>query len=356
MPEADAFTLYHAGSAKQVWAAGRPSDAGTVRGKFVFTKDWSVFDFGHFYKPPVEIEYKDEALCRQTTWGFTKLLPKLGIPSHFLRQIDSTTIEVNLVQIERDYSRLPLPNYLIPFEAIFRYRVLGSLYDRFKDGKRDFREFGFQSMPAKGEKLPQPYVEFTTKLEPTDRNITDKEAADDFAKITKGEIEHVREIVLKYANGFGAEIESRGLELGDGKLEFVKVGDEILVGDVVCTLDEHRILYRGRDLTKEILREYYRRVGYKAQIDAFTAQLDAARAAGKVVNPEVVDHLFPLPLPLEPNWRQLASDAYRAQTVAITSEEWIGAPSLESVSRRYDELLEELKARFPEKPEPAKVA
>jgi len=348
MPEAQAFTLYHAGSAKRVLAAGRPSDAGTVLGRFEFTDDWSVFDFGHIHKPPVPIEYKGEALCRQTTWGFTKLLPKLGIPSHFVRQVDPKTVEVNLVQIERDYSRLPRPNYLIPFEAIFRYRVLGSLYDRFVDGKRDFRDFGFKNMPAKGEKLPEPYVEFTTKLEATDRNITDKEAAEDFAKITKGEIEQVREIVLKYANGFGAEIESRGLELGDGKLEFVKVGNDILVGDVVCTLDEHRILYKGRDLTKEILREYYRRVGYKAQIDAFTARRDVLKAN--------VDSLFPLPLPLEPRWAQLASDAYRSQTVAIMEEEWAGTPSLEAVSKCYDELLEELKVRFPEKPKPAKVA
>lgn len=68
------FRLYHRGSAKDVLAAGTPSDAGTVRGRFVFTSRWSVFDFGHCHQPPCGIPFKDEALCRQTVWGFTKLL------------------------------------------------------------------------------------------------------------------------------------------------------------------------------------------------------------------------------------------------------------------------------------------
>jgi phosphoribosylaminoimidazole-succinocarboxamide synthase len=337
MPD-EAFTLYHAGSAKRVLGAGRPSDAGTVRGRFEFTDDWSVFDFGHFHKPPVPIKYKGEALCRQTTWGFANLLPRLGIPSHFKGAVDATTIEVELVQIERDYSRLPRPNYLLPFEVIFRYRVLGSLYDRLKEGKRDYREFGFTAMPAKGDRLPNPFAEFTTKLEPIDRNLGDEEARE-MARLTKEELNHVKETTMRYANGFGAEVERRGLQLGDGKLEFVQIGDSILVGDVVCTLDEHRLSYGGRDLSKEINRDHYRITGYKAHIDA---ELAAGRP-------------FPKPPPLEPGWAELDSDAYRAMTVAVTGEEWAGAPSLDVVSRRYDELLEELKGRFAA-PQPAKVA
>ncbi len=323
------FRLYHRGSAKDVLSSGVPSDSGTARGRFVFTSRWSVFDFGHYHQPPCGIPFKDEALCRQTVWGFTKLLPRLGTPSHFIRQVDPVTVEVELSQIERDYSRLPRPNYLLPFEAIFRYRVLGSLYDRLKSGQRDFREFGFASMPAKGDRLSEPFVEFTTKLEPTDRNITDDEAMR-MAALGREQLNEVRQMVLRYARGFGAEVESRGLVLGDGKLEFVRQGDRLLVSDVVCTLDEHRILFGGRDLSKEILRDYYRITGYKARIDS-------ALASGQP---------FPAPPPLLPGWAELVSDAYRALTVAITGEPWPGSPSLEQVSRRYDEMLSGLKARF----------
>ena len=47
-------------------------------------------------------------------------------------------------------------------------------------------------------------------------------------------------------------------KMKDGKLEFVKVGDRLLLADSI-TPDELRLTYRGTQISKEPLRQYYRK-------------------------------------------------------------------------------------------------
>jgi phosphoribosylaminoimidazole-succinocarboxamide synthase (EC 6.3.2.6) len=90
-------------------------------------------------------------------------------------------------------------NYLIPLEFVMRYYVAGTLMDRIKKGKIDFKELGFRSTPKIGDVIPEPLFEMTTKFEKTDRPLSFEEASQ-IGGITREEIYEIKETILKIDN------------------------------------------------------------------------------------------------------------------------------------------------------------
>lgn len=252
--------------------------------EFQFTDNISVFD----KVIPTQIPHKGETLCREGVFWFDRA-KKMGINTHFLRYLPPAGMavrKVDIIQPERITRQSR--RYLIPLEFICRWYVAGSLYDRVKDGEITPESLGFQSghKIAFAEPLPEPFIEVSTKLEKTDR-LLDRATALELAGLSAREYDDLVEIVLLIDEDIRRNVEPRGLIHVDGKKELAfDENREPMVVDVYGTADEDRFWDKSKydegehiDLSKEYVRQHYRKTGYKDL-------LDGARAAG-AAEPEI---------------------------------------------------------------------
>lgn len=248
--------------------------------EFLFTDQISVFD----KVIPTRVPHKGETLCRTSAHWF-KIVEALGIRTHFLRLVGADRMRVRRVQVISDYDKISpkTTNFLIPLEVIARYYVAGSFHDRLKEGRIRPEDVGFPRghMPAYGEPLPRPFVEVTTKLEKVDRELTTEEALA-ISKLSRAEFDGMVDTVLRIDARLNADVRKRGLIHVDGKKEFAMDGERrLMLVDTFATADEDRFwdlaaYEKGQhvELSKEFVRQYYRKIGYHKA-------LMAARAAGK---------------------------------------------------------------------------
>lgn len=236
--------------------------------EFAYTDNISVFD----KIIPSQVPHKGETLCRTAKYWFG-LLNEAGIRNHYLSEPSKDRMRVQRVRVIRDYSKIDgtTTNYLIPLEVICRYYAAGSLLDRLKSGKVTPEQLGFPAghVVKKGEKLPRPFIECTTKLEEHDENLTDEEAKK-MAGLSDAEFKEIEETVLKVDEIIAREAGKRGLIHVDGKKEFGYDKERrLMVVDTFGTLDEDRWwdaeeYAKGNivELSKEFVRQYYRETGY----------------------------------------------------------------------------------------------
>ncbi|MGI6009036.1 MAG: phosphoribosylaminoimidazolesuccinocarboxamide synthase [Methanomethylophilus sp.] len=243
--------------------------------EFAYTDHISVFD----KIIPSMVPHKGETLCRTAKYWF-RILNEHGILNHYISEPAKDRMDVKRVRVIRDYSQInsQTTNYLIPLEIICRHYAAGSLMDRVKAGKIKAEDLGFpKGHEVKyGEKLPRPYVEATTKLEATDRNLTTEEAKE-MAGLTDAEYDEIVATTLLIDALIDKEAAKRGLIHCDGKKEYgYDKQRRLMVVDTFGTLDEDRWwdaeeYAKGNivELSKEFVRQYYRETGYhKALYDA----------------------------------------------------------------------------------------
>jgi phosphoribosylaminoimidazole-succinocarboxamide synthase len=256
--------LIYAGSVKEMYQV-----PGKKEIEFQFTDKISVFD-----KPiSSEIPHKGETLCRTAVHWFT-LLQEMGIKTHYIEMISPCRIRVKQVDIMRDYDQITAgtTNYLVPCEFITRWYVAGSLHDRLEKGSITAQELGWKEDKEihYGDKLPLPVFETTTKLERVDRKI-DFDEAIRISGIDEATLNTIRETILRIDERINDDVATRGLIHVDGKKEFgIDENRNLMVLDVFGTADEDRFWdaekYAGGEwveLSKEVVRQYYRGIGYK---------------------------------------------------------------------------------------------
>ncbi|MBN1836739.1 MAG: phosphoribosylaminoimidazolesuccinocarboxamide synthase [Spirochaetales bacterium] len=342
-------------------------------GSFVFSDRYSVFDWGEM---PDHIAGKGKALAAMAAYHF-EVLERRGIRTHYqglvgpqgrlLRFNDLEegsggvqTMQVRLgrvyhpiarefatgegVEVRYDYSffaanRGRINNYLIGLEIIFRNGLpLGSsVFKRLEEARARagdggtrgggrggvaaiLRELGLKEEPVPGQMLPRPIMGFTTKLEPGDRALTEREALQisglkgrDFADLRRTAFE-TNEIVTELAH-------RGGFEHYDGKIEAVW-DNGIVVCDVLGTFDENRFAFQGQQLSKEVLRQWYKR-----NQPEFVEACDRWKKTGAGWQ-ERCD-VKPLSLPKE--LAVLASQMYAAGCNRYTGKRIFEAPPLEQV-------------------------
>ena len=294
--------LIRTGKVKEVY------DEGDVL-LFRFTDKISVFD----KIIPNRIPDKGESLCRTSKFWFEKIKEERGIQSHFIECPSKTEMKVKKYRVNESGGSRIWINYLIPLEFVMRYYVAGTLMDRIKKGKIDFKELGFRSTPKIGDVIPEPLFEMTTKFEKTDRPLSIEEASL-IGGISREEIYEIKETILKIDNIIARTISSRNLIHADGKKEFAMGEGRIpVVVDTFGTADEDRFWDRemfgnGKiiELSKESVRQYYRSSGYYDL-------LYSAREAG-VKEPEIT--------PLPENIVKETSSLYREMYSKLTGLKW----------------------------------
>ncbi|KYG65928.1 phosphoribosylaminoimidazole succinocarboxamide synthase [Bdellovibrio bacteriovorus] len=254
--------LVYTGSVKDLYKDGNKL-------VFKYSNRYSIFDWGEM---PDEIPHKGEALASMAA-SFFEHLAKKGIPSHFVGTVNPNTIEVKAVKVLRphfiegqyDYSMYQdrPTEALVPLEVIFR-KHLGqgnSLEGRLKKNPAYLADLGLKEVPSGATTFDPALVEFSTKLETSDRYLTKKEIAD-MNIVSEGEQKALRaqtqEIVVELEKLF----QSFGVKLWDGKVEYAfgkKKADgdrELLLVDSIGP-DELRLTYEGLPLSKEFLRQLY---------------------------------------------------------------------------------------------------
>ena len=261
---------------------------------FEFSDDYSVFDWG---KMPDQLTDKGKALAYigamlfeflgdKMTWfnwdlpdlltsdpGLLSCLKELrqsGMNHHFIEW------EENLLKVEKvsvihpewngqiwDYSayRERPTNCLVPLEVIFRHGVPegSSLVKRLKKDPEYGKQLGIVDEVSFGDQFASPLIEFSTKLESSDRFVSYEEAKN-ISGMSELELSRLRGFAILLAlrlQGIFAEI---GIELWDGKFEFAWTHQDSSRGfKLVDSIgpDELRLIYKGTHLSKEALRQFY---------------------------------------------------------------------------------------------------
>ncbi|WP_413943195.1 phosphoribosylaminoimidazolesuccinocarboxamide synthase [Bdellovibrio sp. HCB-162] len=241
---------------------------------FQYSNRYSIFDWGEM---PDEVPYKGEALASMAA-SFFEYLAKKGIPSHFISSVAANAIEVQSVNVLRpkwiegryDYSiyeDVPT-NCLVPLEVIFR-KHLGqgnSLEGRLKKNPDYLEDLGLETIPSGEASFTPPLIEFSTKLESSDRYLTRQEIAE-MEILSHEELRNLRTETQTVAMELDKLFASFGVKLWDGKLEYA-FGNKgpsgartLLLVDSIGP-DELRLTYEGLPLSKEFLRQLYRNTSW----------------------------------------------------------------------------------------------
>ncbi len=242
-------------------------------------------------------------------------------------------MEVRLVRVikpERDYSifKTLKGNFLIPLEIIYRNSIPegSSLLRRIERGEVKPEDFGLTRIEA-GMKLDRPIVDFSTKLEDVDRYLSHAEAKE-ISGLSDDEFEALKELVIEVDEVITREVSKAGLTNEDGKIE-VAFDDmrKFMVVDAVGTPDECRFSFDGFEVSKELLRKYYRKTEWYEKVKLLKGQEGWREAVGS-----------PPPLPSEV--KEGVSNLYRAFCNEVTGKKLFDAPKLKEVVSFLKEVLE----------------
>lgn len=340
------------GSVKDLRIVEEATAEGLGRGQFIFSDRYSVFDWGEM---PDHIPNKGAAIALLGAYFFEKLEEK-GIRTHYLGLVEdgavkrlsqlrqpANTMEVRLLEVikprfdgcQYDYSayqRRPQGGFLIPLEVIYRnYLPEGSsVFRRLQKGELTPEDLGLAAPPVPGQKLEPAFIDFSTKLEITDRYLSASQAQA-ISGLSDAEMVALKDLVLAIESLITQEFARVGLVNEDGKFEFGLDEDRnLVVVDVLGTLDECRFTYQGLPVSKEIARIYYRQSQWYQAVEE-AKQKDRQHW-------KEICRLGPEPLP--PELRAAISHIYCACTNEVTGREWFkGVPPLKDTLATVKQFL-----------------
>jgi phosphoribosylaminoimidazole-succinocarboxamide synthase len=374
-------------SVKDLRVEEPPTRDSVGRGVFSFSDRYSVFDWGEM---PDLIPRKGASLCTMGAFNF-ELLETEGVPTHYegvraerrsangtsgervpdrresterrtvtegnrersdprarddetVRLADAPEPPTEMVvalthvpdlpfesgQYDYDaYHEAAAGNYLVPLEVVFRNSVpVGSSLRERRD-PADF-DLALDDWPDERVDLPDPVVEFSTKYEEQDRYLTREEAGEIAGRASTADLEALAREVNRVVTG---RAERAGFVHEDGKIECLYVDGEVRVADVVGTFDENRFGVEGREVSKEVVRQYYKR----ADPEWVDAVSEAKREADERGVADWQDRCDESPDPLPAELVQATSDVYAAGANRYTGHEWFDAPPLGEALDAFDQ-------------------
>lgn len=221
---------------------------------FIVTSDRiSAFDVVY----PTLIPHKGPSLHALSEFWFHET--KDVIPNHFMEAIDNRTMKV--IKAQR-----------VDVEWVCRAYLYGSAWRAYRDGARTVSGVELPDGLVMAEELPEVILTPTTKEESGhDMEISKKEAIDQ-GLVTLDEWNELEESTFKLFARYRSVAKSRGMIIPDFKLEFGKLGNELIQIDEPPTHDSARFWaekyyepggpQESHCLDKEFLRNYLRNIGY----------------------------------------------------------------------------------------------
>jgi phosphoribosylaminoimidazole-succinocarboxamide synthase len=317
-----ALKLDYEGSVKRVWQPPDPQQLW-----FEFTDDYSVFDWGKmpdtiankgrsltvmgawFFEQLADrmfwtalpeksaLKKLDDAFLAKLFSSQTFLeLSHIGCKSHFQGVIDGNGERLSLADAARNSGSVfmavqkaqvlrPEPQVvlnrsifeyperkdyascrLVPLEVVFRFGMPAgsSLKERLERDPSYASTLGLNGVLSEGTFFDRPVIEFFTKLEPKDRLLSLQEAFL-ISGLQSQQLQVLAEKAQLMALGLYCLFSERGIELWDGKFEFIVNEAEILAADSIGP-DELRLLYKGCHLSKELIRRIYRGTSWERAV------------------------------------------------------------------------------------------
>ena len=341
-------------------------------GNFVFSDRYSVFDWGEM---PDKIAGKGRALAVMAAFNFEQLETR-GIRTHYQGLIGPSgslsrfsdlgedsgglaTMQVSLarvyqpivrefwsgehVEVRYDYTfferyRGRINNYLVGLEIIFRNGLpLGSsIFKRIEAAKQPtdvkrrgaelggiIKELGVKEPPQPGQMLPSPIMSYTTKLEAGDRELSRKQAYR-LSGLSRREFNALDSLALQVNSMITGQAEKTGFAHYDGKIETVW-NNGLVVCDVIGTFDENRFSFQGEQISKEVLRQWYKRN---------QPEFVSACEKWKKTGPGWQKNCEVKPRNLPAEFATLASQMYMSGCNRYTGRRVFDSPPLEEVMER----------------------
>jgi len=343
------------GSVKDLQILKEPKEREMGIARFVFSDRYSVFDWGEM---PDHIKNKGAVLCLMAAYCFEKA-EEQGIKTHYrglirkdgklvrLDEIEEPTniMEIDLVRViyprfldgEYDYSMFTpeLVNFLLPLEIIYRNGLPegSSVFKRLEKGEISLEDLGLTSYPKPGERLEKPIFDVSTKLEESDRYITWKEAQK-IAGLKDSEVEEIKKLLLKVNDLITKIAEKANLTNEDGKIELAfDPKRELMLVDVIGTLDECRFTYRRLNVSKEIARQFYKNTNWYKDVE------NAKKIAKErgIKEWKKLCRSKPEKLPFE--LKKIIEDMYASAANAFLGKNIFDVPKLEDVIKSYEEFI-----------------
>jgi len=340
------------GSVKDLTVLEAPEKEHPGRGRFIFSDRYSVFDWGEM---PDHIDLKGTALCIAAAYFFEKL-KEIGIQTHYLGLVEEGKTK-SLSQINRPVNILETKlyrvlepeltekgiynyqiykeekgNYLIPLEIIYRNSLPegSSVFKRLRNGELKPEYLRLSKIPHESIDLQHPFLDVSTKLEASDKYLSWQEAQE-ISQLTDQKIAELSAITLKINQMISKEAQRVGLKNEDGKFEFaLDQNRNIVLVDVLGTLDECRFTFQGMPVSKEIARLYYRKSKWYQDITR----------AKKRNSSNWKQYVENEPDPMPARLKQLISMVYRAFTNEITEKEWFkGLPPLSKILKEVKKFI-----------------
>ncbi|MFC1888900.1 phosphoribosylaminoimidazolesuccinocarboxamide synthase [Thermodesulfobacteriota bacterium] len=350
---------------------------------FEYTDNYSVFDYG---KMPDRLRHKGAAMAVLSAWLFERLeeprnwrklgksdvwdvirdpdlrdgligsktfreMKRAGMKTHYrglrdrngrLLRTDALIEPTNLMEVtgveivppERtvlsgkilwNYNHIHggLKHCLIPLENVFRFGVPkgSSLLERMNDDPGYHKELGLMRKPREGAMLPRPVVELFSKLEPSDRHLP-LETALNFSGLDNESFHSLLERTLLAAVFLMYAFSQAGIRLWDGKFEFVRSPEGIVLADAI-TPDELRLTVKGVQISKEPIRQYYRR--YRAPfVKAVTEAKKIAAKTNRKISNIVKTDLGSPPAKMEAEFKKVMEAMYTGVTAEVTGLDVFG--------------------------------
>ncbi len=313
-------------STKNLQVIEPPTAAREGIGVFEFTDNFTVFHYGRM---PDLIPGKGEATCRMAVFNFT-LLEQAGVPTHFRRFIAPNRIEFDLARASGQDTGAPGPgtgNYLVPVQVIFRNELPqgSSVHQRLAAGTLALSDLGLRDVPAIGEELEHPLIEYATKLEEANRFIGAPEAQR-IAGLSDQQFREMGDLTVRVNEVITGHARELGLSHCDGKVEFLVSADgHIVLADSPGTPDESRLMYSGVHCGKQVIRNWYVASGHELPVQRLIAD-------------RVPRNQWPAPARLPPEFVPVMSDLYRSLSEAWTGERTWGAPGLPAATQAVRRL------------------
>jgi phosphoribosylaminoimidazole-succinocarboxamide synthase len=295
-------------------------------GVFEYTDNFTVFHYGRM---PDLIPGKGEATCRMAVFNF-KMLETAGVPTHFRRFIAPNRIEFDLARVPDPAAGAPAPdvrNYLVPVQVIFRNELPrgSSVHSRLATGTLALPDLGLRAVPAAGEELEHPLIEYATMLQATNRFIGAPQARR-LAGLSDEQFREMGDITMKVNEVITGHASELGLHHCDGKAEYLVSGDaRIVLADSPGTPDESRLMYGGVHCGKQVIRDWYVAHGLEVPVQRLIAD-------------GVPRSQWPKPAPLPPGFAPVMSDMYRSLSEAWTGERIWNAPDLQAATQAVRRL------------------
>jgi len=338
------------GSVKDLEVLKNPTREEFGIGQFIFSNRYSVFDWKEM---PDLIPQKGEASCLLSSYFFERL-EEMGIFTHYLGLVEdgkikrldelerpTNVMEIRILRVLKpefkngnyDYSIFQKEKslFLIPLEVIYRnYLASGSsVFRRLKEGKISLKDLGLDKEPQAGQRLEKPMLDVSTKLERIDRYLSWK-SAQEISGLEDEEIEELQRTTNLVNNLITDKVSNIGLLNEDGKLEFgFDKNRNLILIDVLGTLDECRFTYQGLPISKEIARIYYRKTNWYEELEKTKKK--------ETQNFKELCKLKPEPLPS--GLKLLISELYCACCNEITNREWFPVSPLREIVKGLKEYL-----------------